>query len=622
MKSARWFEKVFENSPDPTWIINDQNLFVLCNTAATKTLGYGSIKALQSIHPSELSPKLQPDGQSSREKADEMMAIAHRKGVHRFEWVHQRRNGECFPVEVTLSHLEDNGTAYLYCIWRDITDRKQAEQVLKKSEELFTSTFALAAIGLAQVAPDGSWLRVNQRLCDIVGYSRGELLQLSFQAITHPDDLEKDLVYVNQMLAGEIDSYTMEKRYICKDKSTVWINLTVSLVRKKNGDPDYFISAIEDISERKNIERSLKKSEEQMRTMFEEAPLGIALIDSLTGEIYEVNSKFAAIAGRSREEMVNNIDWQSITHPDDVQEDLDNMALLNAGKIPGFSMEKRYIHPDDSTVWINMTIAPLNVEDKTKPRHLCMIEDISERKLSESERENLISTLEIKNKEVEHFTYTVSHDLKSPLISIQGFASMLKKDAIAGDMQRIDEDARQIQVATSSMDRLLNELLEFSRVGRLDNPHEDIPMNELVDEVIHLLSGTTPKNIEFDIQPQLPAVSADRPRIRALLQNLIENAVKFMGDQPDPFIEIAATSKDHEIVYTIKDNGLGIDQEYQKKVFGMFEHLNPEIEGTGMGLALAKRIVEVHGGRIWLESDGDDCGTTLFFTLSEQREAS
>ena len=134
-----------------------------------------------------------------------------------------------------------------------------------------------------------------------------------------------------------------------------------------------------EIAERKEAEETLRESEERMRTMFEEAPLGIALIDSLTAHIYEVNPQFAKIVGRSREEMAT-IDWISITHPDDVQEDLDNMALLNAGKITGFNMNKRYIQPDGSLVWINMTIAPLKVEDKTQPRHLCMIEDITERK--------------------------------------------------------------------------------------------------------------------------------------------------------------------------------------------------------------------------------------------------
>jgi len=134
-----------------------------------------------------------------------------------------------------------------------------------------------------------------------------------------------------------------------------------------------------EITERKKAEKTLRKSEERMKTMFEEAPLGIALIDSLTAHIYEVNPKFAEIAGRSREEMAR-INWISITHPDDVQEDLDNMALLNAGKITGFNMNKRYIQPDGSLVWINMTIALIKVEDKTQPRHLCMIEDITERK--------------------------------------------------------------------------------------------------------------------------------------------------------------------------------------------------------------------------------------------------
>jgi PAS domain S-box-containing protein/putative nucleotidyltransferase with HDIG domain len=142
------------------------------------------------------------------------------------------------------------------------------------------------------------------------------------------------------------------------------------------------IVSARDITEQREVEERAKESEERFRTIFEEAPLGVALIDSLTGRIYEVNPRFAQIAGRTRAEMAT-IDWMSITHPDDVQEDLDNMALLNAGKIPGFNMDKRYLRPDGSYVWIGMTIAPVIVKDKSHPRHLCMIEDITERKKAE-----------------------------------------------------------------------------------------------------------------------------------------------------------------------------------------------------------------------------------------------
>ena len=150
---------------------------------------------------------------------------------------------------------------------------------------------------------------------------------------------------------------------------------------------------IEDNTDRKKVEEKLSLSEKRFKTIFEEAPLGVALIDSLNGQIYEVNPKFASIAGRTREEM-STINWMSITHPDDVQEDLDGMAELNAGKIDGFNMDKRYIKPDGSHVWIHMTIAPITVEDKAKPRHLCMIQDITEKKQVEKELETHRNHLE------------------------------------------------------------------------------------------------------------------------------------------------------------------------------------------------------------------------------------
>ena len=162
----------------------------------------------------------------------------------------------------------------------ELTPRNHTDNKIEESEEMFSATFEQAAVGIAHVAPDGRWLRVNRKLCDIVGYSRDELMKLTFQEITHPEDLEADLASVKQILAGEIHTYSMEKRYVRKDGSIVWINLTRSLVRKPSGEPKYFVAFIEDITERKQMEVSLQKNEQVLRLFVEHSPAAIAMFDN------------------------------------------------------------------------------------------------------------------------------------------------------------------------------------------------------------------------------------------------------------------------------------------------------------------------------------------------------
>ncbi len=176
-----------------------------------------------------------------------------------FEVLHQRRDGVIFPVEVSARPLISQKRRYFQSVVRDISERKQAEAALAERERRFRGTFEQAAVGIAHIAPDGRWLRVNDRLCAIVGYSRLELLQKTFQDLTHPDDLDKDLHLVNQILSGQIQTYSIEKRYLRKDGATVWIDLTMSLVRDAGGQPEYFISVIDDIASRKLAERRLAR---------------------------------------------------------------------------------------------------------------------------------------------------------------------------------------------------------------------------------------------------------------------------------------------------------------------------------------------------------------------------
>ncbi len=235
-----------------------------------------------------------------------------------------------------------------------------------------------------------------------------------------------------------------------------------------------------------------------------------------------------------------------------------------------------------------------------------LADEIEERKAKEAE-------LERKNAELERFAYTVSHDLKSPLITIRGFSGALLKDVEKGRYDRLGKDLHRVMDAADKMSALLNDLLELSRIGRIVNPAMTVGMQELVAEAVDgLAGGLEEAGIEVVVQPDLPQVFVDRNRVVEVLQNLIENAVKYRGDQPAPRIEIGQRP---DGVFFVRDNGIGIEACYLETIFGLFNKLDAKSEGTGIGLALVRRIVEFHGGMVWAESAGSGQGTTICFTL-------
>ena len=243
--------------------------------------------------------------------------------------------------------------------------------------------------------------------------------------------------------------------------------------------------------------------------------------------------------------------------------------------------------------------------------------ELSERERLESAGEALIRELSAKNEELERFAYAVSHDLKSPLITVRGFLGFLERDVLAGDTERVRDDLVRIQEATRRMQRLVDELLELSRIGRRVNPPETLPFDEIAREAAGLVEGRLRmRGVSVEIPPDLPYVHGDRPRLVGVVQNLLDNAAKFMGDEPRPRVEVGArTGEGTEPVFFVRDNGIGIEAPFREKVFSLFEKLDPDSEGTGVGLALVRRIIEVHGGRIWIESPGRGRGTTFAFTL-------
>jgi signal transduction histidine kinase len=242
--------------------------------------------------------------------------------------------------------------------------------------------------------------------------------------------------------------------------------------------------------------------------------------------------------------------------------------------------------------------------------------ELTERVRIEKEREELIGKLEQQNDELTRFTYTVSHDLRSPLVTIKGFLGMLNRDLKDNRPEKIQSDFDRIANATDKMDALLSDLLELSRIGRIAHPPKEIDSVRLIQDAIDSIDARIrSRSAAVKIVTDLPTLFGDRTRLREVFENLIDNAIKYMGQQTDPVVEIGIRNQNDKQVLYVKDNGMGIEKEYQERIFRLFEKLNPAIEGTGVGLALVKRIIETHGGEIWVESEGLDKGTTFCFTL-------
>ncbi len=364
----------------------------------------------------------------------------------------------------------------------------------------------------------------------------------------------------------------------------------------------------------------VREAEKQYRSIFENAIEGIFQVTQ-EGRFLSANPALAHMLGYdSPEELIENIaDIGHDIYTEPQQRLKLRQQLAEQQRIQNFEFEVK--QRDGRRAWLSQNVHVV-YDENHKPLYFeGTAQDITDRKEVEAERVALIEELEIRNAELERFTYTVSHDLKSPLITIRGFLGFVEQDAVAGNIDQLRRDIQRITDATTRMQQLLEELLELSRVGRLTNPPEKVNFSELVEEVTELVSGRLmERGIPVLTVTALPDVFVDRPRIVEVLQNLIDNAAKFMGDQPDPKIEIGQEQIDGESVFFVRDNGIGVATAYQKRVFDLFERLDQSIEGSGVGLALVKRIIEVHNGRLWLESEGIGKGTTFYFTLPISQE--
>ncbi|HET6418606.1 MAG TPA: PAS domain S-box protein [Geobacteraceae bacterium] len=621
---------------------------------------------------------------------------------------------------------------------RYAVQRKRISEKLQESEEEFRETFNQAAVGIAHLAPDGSWLRINRKYCDIVGYTEEEMKAFAIPDVTHPDDLQSSMEHYRRLLNGEIGNYSLEKRYVRKDGSVVWVNLAASMVTDAGGNPRFVIGFVEDITPRMRVEEALRFSEERYRALYLDNPTMIFTLDS-NWTILSANPSCAAHLGFSIDELEGRSGLE-VFHEDDrpaVDEQL-RKCLRSPDRV--YRWQFRKIRKDGELLWveetaravydlkgeINILIVCQDITERRRveetlnrakeeweltfdsvpdliaimddeyriirinramaarlgrhpkeciglfcykaihnvdsPPETCphsrtladarghdaemeeghlggvfhvsatplltpegkmrgvvhVARDITERKLAEAEIKRLNADLAARTTELEAFNYTVAHDLRKPLTVVNCCCQTLME--LCGD--RLDEECtgylRDAYDGTWRMNRLIDALLEFSRLANARLSREMVDLSEIAQASAAELELADPERRVIFRLAEGVIVNGDAGLLRVVMDNLLGNAWKYTAMREEGIIEFGVLEIDGEPAFFVRDNGAGFDMLYAGRLFIPFHRLPgvEEISGFGIGLATVERIIKRHGGRIWAEGKPDR-GATFYFTLGD-----
>lgn len=484
-------------------------------------------------------------------------------------------------------------------------ETQELNKALNKNEILFRLQFELGNIGIALTSPEKGWLKVNQRLCHILGYSQEELLKMKWHEMTYPPDLNADLIQFKRMLDGEIDAYELDKRFIRKDKSLVYTHLTVSCFRNSDRSVCFVIASILDISGFKKTEEKLKDTNARLEAILSAVPDLLFEVDQ-HGRIYNFRCRDNLNLYVSQEcFLMHRI--PDVLPPEASQIILEALArAVKTGYDYGscYSLVMKGIQK-----WFELSISLKQSDDSKNPHLIMLARDITERKEREEE-------LAQKNEELTRFNYTISHDLKSPMVTLNAFIEHLENDLRLNNKEQTRHSLDFIKNASKKMTELLENLLKFSRLGHRRNSFEKTTFQAVTRDALELTAGLfQSKIIKIKKTHNDITIYGNQAQLIELYQNLIENAVKYMGNSPSPQIEIGFENRSDSVEFFVKDNGIGIEPQYREMIFNIFEKLDPQTEGSGVGLALVRRIVELHGGTIRVESEGKGKGASFLFTL-------
>jgi len=451
----------------------------------------------------------------------------------------------------------------------------------------------------------------------MTGYNTYEeyLSKGGWLAHIHPDDIEKDAQDMEKLFKNE-DVINSEIRAFTKNGEIRWERIFAHPVwdEKKNRLTG-IVGAVQDITIQKEAEKQIKETLLRQNEILNSIP-DMAWLKDVNSRYTAVNEQFLIASGRNIENILGKTDHDVWEKNFANKYRHDDLEVIHSGQRR--QVEELQLDHSGREYWVETIKTPIRNSQGEVIGTTGIAREITERKKAEFEREKLILELEAKNAELERFTYTVSHDLKSPLVTITGFLSYLEKDARKGDFGAFNKDVSRIQQAVKKMQELLKDLLELSRIGRLMNEPVQIKFGDIVKEALAIVEGqisSTHVNVEFIDEGLI--VRGDNIRLVEVLQNLIDNAIKFMGDQPHPLIKIGVVpNTQNNPTFFVQDNGIGIDPQYGERIFGLFNKLDANSQGTGIGLTIVKRIIEIHGGKIWVESQMGK-GSTFYFNLSQ-----
>ncbi|HWQ18335.1 MAG TPA: PAS domain S-box protein [Methanotrichaceae archaeon] len=525
----------------------------------------------------------------------------------------RKPDGTKLPVVISASTTSDARGDPCGLLWQvhNITKRKKAEERLAESEEKYRRLVESINEVIYYLDDQGVIKYISPAIERLTGYRPAEVMGRNFEEFLPEEDRAVQRSAFKRVLFGEIVSYDL--RVVTAFGDARWLRSS-SRPALKDSRAVGISGILADITEIKRAESALHENLCFLQRLMDTIPNPI-FYKGRSGLYLGCNRAFEDFLGLKKDEIAGRSVYE--LSPKDLADKYYEMdeALFHS---PGVQVYETEVQDADGTIHdVIFNKATYTDVDGAVAGLVGVILDITERKQAEEIRERLVKELESKNSEMERFIYTVSHDLRSPLVTINGFVGFLKSDLSKGSSERVDIDIRMIGMAIIKMESLLNDTLELSRIGRVANPPEAVPFSEIAREAAdQIREKIRARGIRLEIEPDLPSVNVDRMRIVEVLTNLIENSVKYMGDQPDPEIWIGCRFDGGENVFFVKDNGMGIDKSQHDKVFGLFYKVNKKSEGSGAGLAIVKRIIEVHGGRIWVES-GSGLGCAVCFTLPE-----